>query len=59
MIKVGVIGLGMMGQMHLGAWAAIRGVRLRMVADTDPRRASGDLSGSWSNIPETSAAVPQ
>ena len=50
MIKVGVIGLGMMGQMHLAAWGGIRGTRLRMVADTDPRRASGDLSGSWSNI---------
>jgi predicted dehydrogenase len=50
MIKVGVIGLGMMGQMHLAAWGGIRGTRLRMVADTDPRRASGDLSGSWANI---------
>ncbi len=50
MIKVGVIGLGMMGQMHLAAWAGIRGTRLRMVADTDPRRAAGDFSGSWSNI---------
>jgi len=50
MINVGVIGLGMMGQMHLAAWDAIKGTRLRMVADTDPRRASGDLSGSWANI---------
>ena len=50
MIKVGVIGLGMMGQMHLAAWGGIKGTRLRMVADTDPRRAAGDLSGSWANI---------
>jgi len=50
MIKVGVIGLGMMGQMHLAAWAGIPGTRLRMVADTDPRRAAGDFSGSWSNM---------
>ena len=50
MTKVGVIGLGMMGQMHLAAWAKVRGVRLRMVADTDPRRAAGDLSGSWANM---------
>ena len=47
MIKVGIIGLGMMGQMHLAAWAGIRGARLRMVADTDPKRARGDFSGSW------------
>ncbi len=50
MIKVGVIGLGMMGQMHLAAWGRVKGVRLRMVADSDPRRAAGDFSGSWSNI---------
>ena len=50
MIKVGVIGLGMMGQMHLAAWSGIKGTRLRMVADTDPRRAAGDFSGSWSNM---------
>ncbi len=28
----------------------VRGTRLRMVADTDPRRAAGDFSGSWSNM---------
>ncbi len=50
MINVGVIGLGMMGQMHLAAWAKVKGTRLRMVADTDPRRAAGDFSGSWGNI---------
>ncbi len=50
MTKVGVIGLGMMGQMHLAAWSSIRGTRLSMVADIDPRRASGDFSGSWSNM---------
>jgi len=50
MINVGVIGLGMMGQMHLAAWAKVRGVKIRMVADTDPRRAAGDFSGTWNNI---------
>ena len=50
MINVGVIGLGMMGQMHLAAWSGIPGTRLRMVADTDPRRARGDFSGSWANM---------
>ncbi|MCB1120048.1 MAG: Gfo/Idh/MocA family oxidoreductase [Verrucomicrobiae bacterium] len=50
MAKVGIIGLGMMGQMHLAAWSAIRGSNVRMVADTDKRRAAGDFSGSWSNM---------
>ena len=57
MIKVGVIGLGMIGQMHLAAWAAVKGTRLRMVADTDPRRASGDLSGAWSNLEGGASAI--
>ena len=51
MIKVGVIGLGMMGQMHLGAYAKLKGLRVVMVADNDPRRAAGDVSGAWSNLP--------
>lgn len=50
MINIGVIGLGMMGQMHLAGWNGIKGARLRMVADTDPKRVAGDLSGSWSNL---------
>ena len=57
MTKVGVIGLGMMGQMHLAAWAKVKGVRLRMVADTDPRRAAGDLSGSWANMDGGTKAI--
>ena len=40
----------MMGQMHLAAWSGIPGTRLRMVADSDPKRAAGDFSGSWSNM---------
>lgn len=50
MLQVGIIGLGMMGQMHLAAWAATKGARVGMVADSDPRRAAGDFSGGWSNI---------
>ena len=50
MIKVGVVGLGMMGQMHLAAWSGIKGTKVSMVADNDPRRAGGDFSGSWSNM---------
>ncbi len=49
-LKIGVIGLGMMGRMHLSAWAATRGAVLAMTSDADPRRAAGDFSGGWSNI---------
>ncbi len=51
MIRVGIIGLGMMGGMHYRAWGAIDGVEVVAVADADPKRAAGDLSTSWSNLP--------
>ncbi len=51
MIRVGIIGLGMMGGMHYRAWRAIDGVEVVAVADADPIRAAGDLSTSWSNLP--------
>jgi len=51
MIRVGIVGLGMMGRWHYGAWDRIEGAEVVAVADTDAKRASGDLSGGWSNIP--------
>lgn len=50
MIRVGIIGLGMMGRMHYANWEKIDGAEVMAVADTDPKRAAGDLSGGWSNI---------
>ncbi len=50
MVRVGIIGLGMMGRMHAAAWEGIEGAELVAVADTDPARAGGDLSEGWSNI---------
>ena len=50
MIRVGIIGLGMMGRMHYANWERIKGARVIAIADIDPRRAAGDLSGGWSNI---------
>jgi predicted dehydrogenase len=40
----------MMGQMHIAAWGKVKGTKITMVADTDPRRASGDFTGTWANI---------
>jgi len=40
----------MMGRFHYGGWDAANGAEVVAIADTDPKRAAGDLSGGWSNI---------
>ncbi len=50
MQRIGVIGLGMMGRTHLGAYDNIDNAMVVAIADSDPKRAAGDLSGGWSNI---------
>lgn len=50
MVRIGMIGLGFMGRMHLAAYEGIDDAQLVAVADTDPRRAAGDLTGGWGNI---------
>jgi len=50
MIRVGIIGLGMMGRCHLAGWEKAEGAEVVAVADSDPKRAAGDLSGGWGNI---------
>ncbi|MBL7134501.1 MAG: Gfo/Idh/MocA family oxidoreductase, partial [Phycisphaerae bacterium] len=50
MIRVGLIGLGMMGRCHYAGWEAADGAEVTAIADTDPKRAAGDLSGGWGNI---------
>lgn len=49
-IRIGIIGLGFMGRMHISAYGRVPGARLVAVADQDPRRAAGDFSGAWGNI---------
>jgi predicted dehydrogenase len=51
MIRVGIIGLGFMGRMHIGAYAKVPGAAIVAVADQDAKRAGGDFSGQWGNIP--------
>ncbi len=41
-IKVGVIGLGMMGCTHLDVYAKLEGVEVAAVADKNPKRLSGE-----------------
>jgi len=50
MVRVGIVGLGMMGTMHIGAYGKIKGAQLAAICDQDPKRASGDLSDAWSNL---------
>jgi predicted dehydrogenase len=41
MIRVGVIGLGMMGVTHLDVYAGLEGINVTAIADADPDRRSG------------------
>jgi predicted dehydrogenase len=50
MLKVGIIGLGMMGRTHYEAYQKIEGVEVVAIADTDPKRAAGDLTGTGGNL---------
>jgi predicted dehydrogenase len=50
MTRVGIIGLGFMGRMHIGAYGKVDAARLVAIADLDARRAAGDFSGGWGNI---------
>jgi predicted dehydrogenase len=50
MARIGMVGLGFMGRMHLAAYENIEDAQIVAVMDTDPKRASGDLSGGWGNI---------
>ena len=50
MVNVGVVGLGMMGVMHINAYNKLDNARLVAICDQDAARASGDLSGAWSNL---------
>ncbi|MCC6424591.1 MAG: Gfo/Idh/MocA family oxidoreductase [Phycisphaerales bacterium] len=50
MLKVGIIGLGMMGRTHYEAYQKIEGVEVVAIADTDPKRVAGDLTGTGGNL---------
>src|SRR5262245_40231455 len=49
-MKIGIIGLGMMGRTHYEAYQEIAGAQVVAVADQDPKRAAGDLSGTGGNV---------
>jgi len=49
-LRIGIIGLGFMGSMHLKAWSALPDATLAAVSDPKPKRLSGDLSDIQGNI---------
>ncbi len=49
-MNIGIIGLGMMGRTHYEAYQEIPGANVIAVADRNPKRASGDLSGTGGNV---------
>ena len=51
MVRIGIMGLGFMGRMHIAAYEKIGDCKIVAVADRNPVRAAGDLSGGWGNIP--------
>lgn len=51
MVRIGIIGLGFMGRMHYTTYQKIDGAQVTAICDADPRRAKGDLSGGWGNVP--------
>ncbi len=51
MIRVGIIGLGMMGRTHYEAYQELSELaQVVAVSDVDPRRAAGDLTGTSGNV---------
>ena len=49
-MNIGIIGLGMMGRTHYEAYQNIDGAQVVAVADRNPKRAAGDLSGTGGNV---------
>ena len=50
MIRIGMIGMGFMGRVHYEAYAKLPAGKVVAIADRDPVRAAGDLSGVWGNL---------
>ena len=49
-LRVGIVGLGFMGRVHYNTYQKLSAVQVVAIADADPKRAAGDLSGGWGNL---------
>jgi len=50
MIKVGIIGMGMMGRTHYEQYQKLPNVTVVAICDADPVRAAGNLAGTAGNV---------
>ena len=57
MTRVGIIGLGFMGQTHIKSYSQVPDAKIVAIADRNPKRASGDFSGGWGNLGEGQGAA--
>ncbi len=58
MTRVGIIGFGFMGQTHWRCYDKLKDhAKVVAVADIDPRRRQGDISGTWGNLGEGAQSV--
>ena len=51
MTRIGIIGLGFMGRMHYTNYKKIPDAQVVAVSDQSAKRAAGDLSDGWGNVP--------
>lgn len=49
-IKVGVLGLGMMGKVHFDTYAKLKGARVEAVCDVDAKKRQGDIGHGFGSI---------
>ena len=52
MVRIGIIGIGMMGRTHYKAHSKLANAQVMAICDIDPKRAAGDLTGTGGNVLE-------
>ncbi|HEX7009035.1 MAG TPA: Gfo/Idh/MocA family oxidoreductase [Phycisphaeraceae bacterium] len=52
MVRIAILGMGFMGCTHYQAYRKAPGAQVTVIADRNPKRAQGDLSGVWGNLGE-------
>ena len=57
MVRVGIIGIGGMGNMHFGVYEGLAGAEVVALADTDPKRLEPGASATAINIGEGGATI--
>ena len=50
MVRIGIVGIGFMGRIHFLASQNLRGARVTAICSRDPKKLSGDWSGTRGNF---------